>query len=164
MAAIKLPASAGEFVVDVLVDEEDADRLGGRKLSIGSHGYAQMWECPKVMLLHRWIMRVPHGTGYRCIVDHVNRDILDCRRENLRIVTPSESNLNREVRERDLPRGVYRTRQGRYHAHIKRHRVVHHLGTYSTPEEAALAVEAARERLDAQAFAGDRPDFGKPAA
>ncbi|MCX4751726.1 HNH endonuclease [Kitasatospora sp. NBC_01287] len=157
MTAIAVPAKAGDVYVDILLDEEDVARLAGRKLSIGSHGYAQMWD-GQVMLLHRWLMNVPAGTGYRVIVDHINHDILDCRRENLRIVTPTESNLNRRVAARDLPLGVYRDRGGkRYVAKIKRHRKSRNLGTFDTPDQAAEAVEAARRELDRGAFAAPPP-------
>lgn len=157
MGAIAVPASAGDFTVEVLVDQEDFERLAGRKLSIGSHGYAQMWD-GKVMLLHRWIMNIPEGTGYRAIVDHINHDVLDCRRANLRIVTPTESNLNRRVAERDLPRNVYRTPSGkRYVAKIKRHRKIRNLGTFDTADDAAAAVAAAQAELDANAFSAPHP-------
>jgi hypothetical protein len=153
MAAIAVPAKAGDIYVDVLLDEEDVERLAGRKLSLGSHGYAQLWEDGRERLLHRWIMRVPVGTGYRVIVDHINRDRLDCRRANLREVTPTASNLNRQIRQRDLPVGVHRTKNGkRYVAKIKRHRKTRNLGTHDTAEQAAAAVEAARQELDRDAF------------
>jgi hypothetical protein len=153
MAAMAVPAKAGDVYVDVPMDEEDVARLAGRKLSIGSHGYAQMWD-GQVMLLHRWLMDIPDGTGYRVIVDHINRNVLDCRRANLRVVTPTESNLNRRIAARELPLGVYRNGSSkRYVAKIKRHRKNHSLGTYDTPEEAAAAVEAARAALDAHVFA-----------
>ncbi|MDX3068818.1 HNH endonuclease, partial [Streptomyces sp. ND04-05B] len=109
---------------------------------------AQMWTGVTVALLHRWLMDVPDGTGYRLIVDHINRDRLDCRRGNLRLVTPSQSNLNRAIALRDLPVGVYRTPTGRSQAALKRNRVITHLGTHDTPEEAAAAVEAARSRYE----------------
>lgn len=158
MAAIAVPAKCGEIYVDVLMDEEDVERLAGRKLSIGSHGYAQMWNCPGVMLLHRWLMNIPEGTGYRVIVDHINHDVLDCRRQNLRIVTPTASNLNRRVAARDLPRNVYRTPNGkRYVAKVKRHRKTRNLGTFDTPEEAAAAAEAVSHALDADAFTTPPP-------
>ncbi|MDN5380706.1 AP2 domain-containing protein [Streptomyces sp. LB8] len=152
-AHVEVPAKNGDDgYATVLLDLEDAERLAGRRLSIGSHGYAQMWERPHVMLLHRWVMGVMPGTGYRVIVDHINRNTLDCRRGNLRLVTPSASNLNRGIATRELPVGVYRTRSGRYSAQIKRHRVTHRLGTYDTPEQALAAVEAARAELDRDAF------------
>jgi hypothetical protein len=115
-----------------------------------------MWD-GRVMLLHRWLMGIPVGTGYRVIVDHINHDVLDCRRQNLRIVTPSESNLNRRIAARDLPVGVYRTPGGRYEARIKRQRQTRRLGLFDTPEEAVLAVAAARAKVD-------RPEFLNPPA
>ena len=120
---------------EILLDAADLARLGGRGVSLGSHGYAQVWEpsIKRPILLHRWILGLTDRTGYAFLVDHINRDKLDCRRENLRVVTP-----------RPLPLGVYLTRNGRYHAALKRHRVIHHLGTYYTPEAAEQAVLHAR--------------------
>lgn len=152
-AHIELRASDGDDFATVLVDLDTYERLNGRSLSIGSHGYAQLWERPRVMLLHRWAMDVQPGTGYRVIVDHINRQVLDCRRSNLRLVTPSASNLNRSVRPRDLPVGVYRTRGGRFTAGLQRNRRMIHLGTFNTPEEAAATVAVARADLDRNAFA-----------
>lgn len=151
-AHIELPASDGDDTATVLVDLDTYDRLNGRRLSIGSHGYAQMWERPHVMCLHRWVMGVIPGTGYRVIVDHINRRVLDCRRSNLRLLSPSASNLNRAIKARELPVGVYRTRNGRYQARIKRQRRQITLGTFSTAEEAAATVADARADLDRNAF------------
>lgn len=151
-AYIEVPASHGEQIAHVLLDVEDHERLGPRRLSIGSHGYAQMWNGFTVCLLHRWLMDVPGGTGYRLIVDHINRRPLDCRRSNLRLVTPSVSNLNRSIAGRELPLGVYRTRSGRYQAALKRNRIISHLGTFDTPEQAAAVVAAARSIADADVF------------
>jgi hypothetical protein len=46
----------------------------------------------KRVYLHRWIMGLPPGRTP--VVDHINRDTLDNRRENLRLVTTSENNRN----------------------------------------------------------------------
>lgn len=135
--------------VTVLVDVHDYIALGGRRVSIGSHGYAQIWEYPTVLLLHKWIMGVPTGTRYRVIVDHINRNRFDCRRSNLRLVTPTESNLNRVVASRDLPVGVYRTRTGKFEARVKRNRITHHLGAFETPERASAARDIALSLIDA---------------
>lgn len=142
-AYLELPASNSGRTARVLMDVPDAERLGNRRLSIGSHGYAQMWNGVTVCLLHRWLMDVEPGTGYRVIVDHINRDPLDCRRSNLRLVSPSESNLNRSIALRALPIGVYLSRSGNYQARLKRNRVSTHLGTFPTSEQAAAAVTAA---------------------
>ncbi|MFI0897725.1 HNH endonuclease [Streptomyces sp. NPDC020983] len=136
----------------MLVDVETYERLNGRAVSVGSHGYAQIWDKPHMKTVHRWLMNVQPGANNGVIVDHINRNRLDCRRSNLRLTTPTGNNLNRTPTPRELPLGVYLTRSGRYAARLKRHRVKHNLGTYDTPEQAASAVEAARVRLDVDAF------------
>lgn len=151
-AHIEIPASTRNGFATVLVDLDTYERLAGRAVSIGSHGYAQVWDRPHMMTLHRWVMGVTPGIGYRVIVDHINRQVLDCRRSNLRLVTPSASNLNRAVKPRELPIGVYRTRSGRYEAKLSRQRRTIALGTFDTPEEAAATVAVARADLDRNAF------------
>ena len=42
--------------------------------------------------LHQWIKKPSKGM----VVDHINHDTLDNRQENLRVVTPSENQLNRK--------------------------------------------------------------------
>lgn len=150
---VEIPASIRGGTVTVLVDCDDHARLGGRGMSIGSHGYAQIWDGSGMVLLHRWIMGVPVGVGYRVIVDHINRDPLDCRRSNLRLVSPTASNLNRAIAGRELPVGVYRTWSGRFEARIKRRGRYRHLGTFGTVEEAAGRVAAERARVDRDVFA-----------
>jgi hypothetical protein len=127
--------------VKVLLDEEDLHRLPG-KVSIGSHGYAQLWEpeLKRMLLLHRWVMGFTAKTGYQFLVDHEDRNVLDCRKSNLKKVDPTESNLNRRSPDRPLPLGVYLTRSGRYQAKLKRYRKSAHYGTYDTPEQAAAAL------------------------
>lgn len=147
-AWVEVPALKSGVDVTVLMDLDDYVALDGRRISIGSHGYAQVWERPHMLLLHRWIMGVKPGTRYKVIVDHIDRNVLDCRRSNLRVVTPTQSNLNRAVRTRELPLGVYPTASGRYAAKLTRGYRSHGFGTYSDPAEAAAAVAGGRSLLD----------------
>lgn len=133
----------------VLLDSDDYVALDGRSLSLGSHGYVQMWNRPGVCLLHRWVMSIGPGVGYTKIVDHINHDVLDCRRSNLRVVTPTVSNLNRRVEARELPLGVYRARSGRFVARLQRHRQFVYIGTFDTPGQASAAVTVAAGIADA---------------
>lgn len=132
---VRVPAKAGELLLSVLLDVEDAEQLGDRRLSIGSHGYAQIVDAGMVILVHRWVMGAERRDGK--IVDHVNGRPLDCRKANLRFVTAAESSANVKVRAASGFRGVYPMRD-KWQARVKKSGRFHHLGTYDTPEEAAL--------------------------
>jgi hypothetical protein len=135
MTAIKVPVSAnGMAGVFCWLDGEDVERLEGRSLSLGSHGYAQMFDVGRVTLVHRWVMGARHRDGK--IIDHINGNRLDCRKVNLRIVTASESSSNVKARSRSGYRGVHPMRS-KWQARGKLGGQEFHLGTYSTPEEAA---------------------------
>lgn len=131
-------ARRGELQVPVLVDD-DFDHPG--RLSIASHGYVQMTPpgAGKVELLHRWLLGL--RVGDRKIVDHINRDILDDRRSNLRVVDGSVSNANRSI---TMPGCVYRSRSGRWEAKVMWRRQRVHLGTHDTKEAAMAAVHVWR--------------------
>jgi hypothetical protein len=47
------------------------------------------------------------------IVDHINRDTFDNRRENLRIVSPRQSNLNRRLKSNTGRIGVSKIKKGK---------------------------------------------------
>jgi hypothetical protein len=74
---VPVSAKDRDDVVAVL-DFEDFTRLAGRKLSLGSHGYAQMWDEELVTLVHRWVMGAKRRDGR--IVDHFNGDRLSMAR------------------------------------------------------------------------------------
>lgn len=141
---VLLPVKAGPVYHLTVVDDDIADRLERMRLCIGSHGYVQVTHDQKSELMHRWIMGCTKRDGQ--IVDHVNRDRLDNRRGNLRLVTASENTQNRTSR---ALRGAYPTRSGRrFQAKAKLGGIAHYLGTYDTAEEAAaVAAEFRRQRF-----------------
>jgi hypothetical protein len=136
-AHVEAQASDGDRFVSVLVDLDVFERLAGRALSIGSHGYAQLWERPRMWLLHRWVLGLRVGDGL--VGDHRDRNVLDCRRGNLRAVDGSASNLNRSPADRAAV-GVYRARSGRWQAKARWRGAQHYLGTYDTKEAAMAAM------------------------
>lgn len=92
----------------------------------------------KTIKMHRLIMGVDDP---KIIIDHINRNGLDNRRSNLRIVTQSENNRNRRLSKNKFSskyRGVYRNRN-RYFAlmSINGHRLS--LGYYDNEEDANKA-------------------------
>jgi len=121
------------------LDDDDAERIDGRALSLGSHGYVQI--CPpdgegRCVLLHRWLMGATARDGR--LVDHADRDKLNNqRRTNLEFVTPAESSANVAARARSGYRGVTRQRSGRWLAKGKRGGQQYYLGTYDDIETAA---------------------------
>jgi hypothetical protein len=88
--------------------------------------------------MHRQIMAPSAGM----LVDHINRDGLDNRRENLRLATPSQSNANRILPSANCFRGIKR-RGTKWHAKIQISRRGYFLGSYETAEEAARAYDRA---------------------
>ena len=46
--------------------------------------------------LHRFVLGL---TDENVIVDHINRNTLDCRRENLRIVTDQQNSMNKSLQK-----------------------------------------------------------------
>jgi hypothetical protein len=70
-----------------MVSDEDYQRLSIRRWFIRKNGYVQSGHG----LLHRVIMNAPSGLE----VDHINRNRLDNRRENLRICTHKENSQNK---------------------------------------------------------------------
>lgn len=79
-----------------------------------SNGYYRVRKYKSYVYLHRLIMNAKKGE----IVDHINRDKADNRRENLRIVSKSLNNYNKQINN-NLGRGIYFDKCGnRYRACI----------------------------------------------
>jgi len=79
--------------------------------------------------------------------DHRNRKPFDNRWVNLRDATRLDNNVNRvRCRKSDLPRGVDRNKAG-FMARCRRDGIVHHLGTFATPELASEAYQRFAKEL-----------------
>ena len=83
--------------------------------------------------LHNFLLNPPKGF----VVDHKNGDTLDHTRENLRVVTRKENNFNKKPynKKSDLPTGIY-FQANKYTVYIDVDRKRHHLGRYTSLEEA----------------------------
>lgn len=99
-----------------------------------------------VLYLHRWIVDAPDGLE----VDHVNHDVLDARRSNLRLVGRSQNMQNRRkanANTRTGVRNVSLTPQGTYLVQVKVNYVNHRIGTFKKLSEAEAAAVDARRKL-----------------
>jgi hypothetical protein len=136
---------------EALVDDEDFERVACHKWSYrnrdgyaSSHGPSLHLPCGKrrpATLLHRFITMAPPDA----LVDHRNRDRLDCRRQNLRLCNKSQNNANSAKRSRSSRfKGVHWDRdRGKWFAQIKVNNKAHALGRYADEEQAARAYDAA---------------------
>lgn len=94
----------------------------------------------KMVFMHRLIMGTPPN-GLE--IDHINGNVLDNRRCNLRLGTHSQNCANRRVKF--SPHGfkgvslASRPRRNRWCARIRYQNALYDLGHYETPEEAATA-------------------------
>lgn len=86
--------------------------------------------------LHRYILCAKENQ----IVDHISRDTMDNRRENLRFVTPSESSYNTVNPNKCGYKGVTRYSHGYFSSYRKNRKAVH-IGCYKTALEAAVAYD-----------------------
>ncbi len=99
----------------------------------------------KRIMLHRFIMGAVDGE----IIDHINKDTLDNRRENLRFCTHAENMRNSKKRKHSKQKykGVEKMPSGRFRARIVLNKKHIHIGTYDTPEEAAFAYDKEATKL-----------------
>lgn len=111
--------------------------------------YWQIRVFGKTFKRSRVIFFMRHGRWPAPAVDHANRDSLDDRPANLRECSLSENAANSRDKTRihELPRGVYRTKQGRYMARITKDGKTISLGTFATTEIALSTYESARKEV-----------------
>lgn len=150
MKRIPLHDRDGQVVAHALVDDQDHDRFGCYSWFL-KKGYVARTVSSNTVYLHREILGLVAGD---CLEgDHKDRNTLDCRRHNLRVLTPSQNQQNRSsVGNRGSSsrfRGVYLyKRTGKWAASLRVDGKNVHLGYFDTEEEAAGVVSAARrERM-----------------
>jgi hypothetical protein len=89
------------------------------------------------ILLHRYIMNVENSIYP--LVDHINRDILDNRKNNLRLANYQTNVLNSSLRK-DNKTGykcVFLNKQtGKYYSQVRRNGKINYLGSTDTLEQA----------------------------
>lgn len=78
----------------MIIDEECYEKIAGYSLHVNSKGYAEVRFTENKKLKSILIHRVVVSAGKNEIVDHVNGNTLDNRKENLRIVTRNQNMQN----------------------------------------------------------------------
>lgn len=99
-----------------------------------------------ILFLHRLIM---NATNKDIVVDHINHDQTDNRKENLRLCSAWENSMNTSLSKNNTSgvNGVSQMKNGRYRAYINFNRKQIPLGCYDTLEEAKDARRQASIKL-----------------
>ena len=142
----KLKLTKGRFAI---VDDDDFDFLSQWKWSFNDLGYAVRFKYigrvqgkPKYspIYLHRVINNTPDGFE----TDHINRDSLDNRKENLRRATKSQNGRNKYADKRNTSgiRGVsFYSRTQKWRVRISVDKKELSFGYYENLEEARMVAE-----------------------
>jgi hypothetical protein len=116
-----------------------ADKQAG---GIRNHGYFVVCLDYRLYLHHRIIWKMMTGEDPSEEIDHKDQNRTNNRWENLRAATHRQNTMNRVWgKNSELPKGVSRNGKG-YMARATVGRVINHLGTHATPEEAHAAYVA----------------------
>ena len=135
---IKLTGKLGGIAI---VSPEDYELVSQYKWHNTPKGYAIGKIGNKMMRMNRFIMNDPKGK----VIDHINRNKLDNRRENLRIYTTLQNGQNKSIKKTkttSIYRGVsYYESSKKYRGRFVYNKIHIDLGDYMTELEAAIAFD-----------------------
>lgn len=122
-----------------LIDYEDFEKVS-KYFWTYSIGYAVRSKNKQPM--HRFVLGLGKAERYKIEVDHINRNRLDNRKSNLRIVTRQENMLNKSEYKNNTSgiKGVkWNKDRQKWQVQINHNKKRIHLGLYSDLEEAKKA-------------------------
>ena len=147
MITIKLLASNKEWV-DVLIDDEDLKIVGDYYWWVSNkkkypHLVGRLktnYKAPKIKM-SRLLMNCPQGM----VVDHINHNPLDNRKENLRVCTQRENTLNKSKQSNNTSGYTHifydkSLSKNKWKICIQRNGKMKHFGVYSSKEDAKIAL------------------------
>jgi hypothetical protein len=129
----------------VIVDDIDFDLAGFKWRENVGYAVREIWngsrENRTSQLMHRVILSRKIGRELRKgeLCDHINRDGLDNRRSNLRIVSKSQNNANAIKKSGNYKGVTYRSDMDKWAAQIMKNYKQNYIGYYDTEIEAAQA-------------------------
>lgn len=137
----------------VLLDDDDFEKFSKWSWQVNNSGYVRrtlkrrMFKLPQTTIyLHRVMMEPPKGM----VVDHINGDKLDNRRQNLRVVTQQQNQWNRHKTNRNNKSGYTGVTWAKYNknwlARIKVNGKQMCLGSHYNIEDAVKARQEVERR------------------
>jgi hypothetical protein len=144
-----------------LIDEEDYEKIKDYKWYLNGKGYvvatAYINGERHKLRLQRFLMNAPDGF----VVDHINRNKLDNRKENLRICTYGENTRNRSNHKGTSSKykGVsFKKDRGTWRAHLKSYGITYLDKTFKNEEDAAKAYDKVAKEIYGEFAALNFPD------
>lgn len=147
---------SGSFV---LLDDEDLERVMRKGWSVAEE--LDVSGNPTFRVYSTTAAKIPLGRFIlglekvsKLMVDHINGDTLDNRKENLRAVTNAQNQMNRKVNSNSRTgfKGVREMSTGRFQARIVKDGVPHVIGHYFNAKSAGISYDnAAREMFGSYA-------------
>lgn len=142
----KIPLTRGQFAI---VDDDDFERLSQFRWQAHPHRTTNSYYACRTakknenngrlsIRMHREIMKAKRGEQ----VDHINRNTLDNRKENLRFCTGGQNCANKGIVSTNTSgfKGVaWKKSTKKWMAYAKIHGKRKHIGYYDTALEAAVA-------------------------
>ena len=153
-----IPLTQGKFAI---VDAEDYDWLSRYKwhaCKSRSTFYAARRKGHTSAAMHRQIMYPPEGL----VVDHIDHNGLNNRKNNLRICTNSQNLLNRRIRPdcKSRYKGViWNAHARKWVAKVGLGGVRHHLGCFEREIDAAKAYDKAAKKYHREFACLNFPEF-----
>ena len=128
-----------------LIDADDAILVSQHRW-YKNNGYAVTMVERRTVRLHRLLLGLFKADELEC--DHINRDKLDNRRQNLRRISKDGNKQNVPSQKgSSIYRGVSRHTDGKWQAQIQVGGKLHYLGLFVSEIDAADAARLARQRL-----------------
>ena len=135
----------GEIIAIAIIDLDDIELISQYKWNL-SGGYARSVIDGHGIFMHKVIM---NDLNNDFIIDHINRNRLDNRKSNLRIVTLQENSLNQSVYKNNtsgVPGVLFNKSKNKWEASIQINRKRIYLGTFVNKEDAIKARKEAEEK------------------
>lgn len=144
---------------EFIVDEDIYKKIYKMGLYAQKNGRIAIYISGKRHVLSRYILNYD-GEHF---IDHINRNPLDNRRDNLRIATVGQNNFNKTKQQGCISQyiGISKTFNcitNKWYAHIMCKGEYYHLGVFKTEEEAARARDIATKKYFGEFGSYNFPD------
>ncbi len=128
-----------------LISKSSLEKVIKHQWYLDGNGYPKSYKA-RGHTLHRYLLG-KQEEGY--VIDHINRNKLDNRLENLRIITAKENSYNRtkSVSSKNSYKGIIQKPNNKYYACISKDKIKSEIGPFDTEEDAAKMYDLMAEDL-----------------